>query len=176
LRFLFNLLALIGVALTVGFGLSWYALSDGRLVGAYRSGAWVAWPAMGSPQPDPYARAALSRNGSLQLGFAEGLQFSASADDDGQPLRRECDYRLEGLTPVAAFWTLVAVDGNGVNVARPDGALVVSVGKRLAPFNWLELTGDGPFQLSLTLYDTSIFAGAGDSVPTMPSIRNLGCA
>jgi len=34
LRFLLNLLLMLVVALAIGFGLSWYALSDGRLFGA----------------------------------------------------------------------------------------------------------------------------------------------
>ena len=44
---------MIGVALCVGFGLSWYALCDGRLFGALRVGPWTAWRDVGSPTPDP---------------------------------------------------------------------------------------------------------------------------
>jgi len=57
LRFLLNLLLMLVVALAIGFGLSWYALSDGRLFGAAQIGPWIAWPRAGSPAPDPYTRA-----------------------------------------------------------------------------------------------------------------------
>ena len=41
------------VALVVGFGLSWYALSDGRLFGAIEIGPWSAWRVVGVPAADP---------------------------------------------------------------------------------------------------------------------------
>ncbi len=94
---------MLAVALLVGFGLSWYALTDGRLFGAYQSGPWVAWPQAGSPDPDPYSRAFLSRNGALQLGQSEGLQFVATTDSDGRTLDRICAYRIDGTTPLATF-------------------------------------------------------------------------
>jgi len=47
LRFLGNLLLMLAVALAVGFGLSWYALNDGRLFGAAQIGPWTAWPRAG---------------------------------------------------------------------------------------------------------------------------------
>src|SRR3990170_4069258 len=101
---------MIAVALGIGFGLSWYALSDGRLFGALQVGPWAAWPEAGAPAPDPYTKAHLSRTGALQLGQSEGLQFIASTDSDGRPLLRNCRYRIDGATPVATFWTLVALD------------------------------------------------------------------
>ena len=68
MRFLINLLLMLVVALAIGFGLSWYALTDGRLFGAAQLGPWIAWPRAGSPAPDPYTRAYLARSGALQLG------------------------------------------------------------------------------------------------------------
>ena len=120
LRFLLNLLAMLAVALVVGFGLTWYALTDGRLFGAYQIGPWTAWPEAGSPAPDPYTRAFLARSGALQLGQSEGLQFVATTDSDGQPLDRNCRYRIDGTTPAATFWTLVPVDAER-RQHRPPG-------------------------------------------------------
>lgn len=186
-----RLLLMFGLALSVGFGLSYFSLTDGRLFSAYRIGPWIAWPAMGSPSPDPYTRAFLARTGALQLGQSEGLQFTAETDSAGAPLDRNCRYRIEGQTPLATFWTLVAVDPNGVNIARPDGilafnstrlargpegAILIYVGKALSPSNWLEITGEGPFSLVLTLYDSAILSGFGADAQTMPSIVNEGCA
>jgi hypothetical protein len=190
-RFVFHLILMFAVALTVGFGLSWYALTDNRFFGTVQSGPWIAWPDAGSPEPNPYTRAHVIRTGTLQLGQSEGLQFSASTDSDGQPLTRACSYRIEGQTPVSTFWTLAAVDEAGRNVARPetrlalrssnivrtgeDGRIVVHVGTQLAPGNWLELAGTGPFSLVLTLYDTVVSSGFGSSVETMPAIVREAC-
>ena len=185
-----HLLGMIAVALALGFGLSWYALTDGRVFGGFQVGPWAAWPQVGSPNPDPYTRAYLARSGALQLGLSEGLQFIASTDSDGRPLDRACRYRIAGTTPVAAFWTLVPVSLAGINIARPDGplafrstriarapdgSLVLYVSRTLAPQNWLEIAGDGPFELILTFYDTSIFAGIGSGVQTLPAILREAC-
>ncbi|AKR56322.1 hypothetical protein XM25_11047 [Devosia sp. H5989] len=191
MRFLTHLLLMFAVALAVGFGLSWYALSDGRLFGAYRVGPWAAWPAAGSPTPDPYTRAHIARTGALQLGQSEGLEFVASTDSQGRPLDRACTYRVHGTTPVASFWTLVAEAQDGTNIARSEGeeamhsarlarnedsTAVIFVGKRLSPLNWLEITGDGPFSLALTLYDTAAFGGVGSGADTLPAIDREDCA
>lgn len=188
--FLFRLLLCIGIAVSVGFGLSYYALTDGRVLGAARVGPWAAWPQIGQPVPDPYSRAYLARSGLLQLGSAEGIQFVAITDTSGEPLNAACDYRLTGNTPGAAFWTLVATDIAGVNIAASpdlpalhsdriarasDGSVHIRVGTRLAPGNWLEIAGSGPFQLQLTLYDPVVFSGGSNTVEEMPVIERVGC-
>jgi hypothetical protein len=190
LRFLFHLLAMAAVALAIGFGLSYYALTDGRLLGALRVGPWAAWPGVGAPTPDPYTRAYLSRTGALQLGQAEGIAFLATTDSSGAALDRSCRYRIEGTTPVASFWTLQAQAPDGSAVTRPDGltelesrqvarandgSLVAYVSPTLAPDNWLEIAGKGPFQLVLTLYDPSNLSGNSVSVDTLPSISREAC-
>lgn len=179
------------VSLAVGFGLSWYALTDGRFFGAFAVGPWTAWPAVGRPDPDPYTRAYLARRGALQLGLSEGLQFIAATDSNGQPLERSCRYRIEGTTPVAAFWTLVPIATDGSIVARPDGpaafrstgiaragdgSFVLYVSETLAPGNWLETVGEGRFELALTLYDTPITTGLGTGAVALPAIIREACA
>lgn len=191
LRFVIHLLLMVAIALGVGFGLSWYALTDGRLFGGAQIGPWSAWPDVGSGQPNPYTRGHLAREAALQLGLSEGIQFTATADSSGQPLTRDCTYRVQGTTPLATFWTLVAVDSAGVNVAAPhtqaairsdglartnDGSIQLNIGTSLMPGNWLELTGDGAFSLVLTLYDTAVFSGLNGSTNTMPAIEREGCA
>jgi len=190
LRFVLKLLGFVAVALIVGFGLSYYALSDGRVLGAVRVGPWAAWPAMGSSAPDPYTRAYLVRAGALQLGQSEGIVFTALSDSDGHPLDRNCRYRLEGATPVASFWTLVALAPDGSNIATRggqqalqsrhiaranDGSMALYVSRTLAPENWLEIDGTGAFELQLTLYDTSNLSGSGTSVQALPSISKEAC-
>ena len=190
MRFVLRLLLSITVALGVGFGLSYYALTDGRLFGVAQVGPWHAWPDVGANAPNPYTRGHLARTAAFELGQSEGLQFTATTDSDGQPLTRACAYRIDGKTPLATFWTLVAQDEAGINIAAPDvapairssaiaraadGSIIVNVGTRLLPLNWLELTGDGPFRLVLTLYDTAAFSGFSSDA-SMPSITRGDCA
>ena len=189
MRFVLYLLMMCTVALGVGFGLSYYALNDGRMFGAVEIGPWAAWPDAGSPTPNPYTRSFLVREGELQLGQAEGIRFTASTDSAGDPLTRDCTYKVVGMTPLATGWTLVALDEDGINIAAPDadpvmrsnglsrpndGSIAIAIGKHLSAGNWLELSGDGPFRLVLSLYDTATFSGfSSDS--SMPAITKEAC-
>jgi len=160
------------VALVVGFGLSWYALSDGRLFGAIEIGPWSAWRDVGIPTPDPYTRAFIARSGALELGATEGIQFIASTDSDNKKLDRNCRYRIDGRTPAARFWTLVPVSSDdGMPIARPDGQLDFH-SARLSR----AVAGDGPFSLVLSLYDTSSLSGVGSEVASLPAIIREACA
>ncbi len=191
MRFIFYLVYISVIAVGVGLGLSYYALTDGRLVGARQIGPWLAWPDTGGPNPDPYTRAYLARQGMLQLGASEGLQFTAETDSDDQALERACTYVIDGKTPTAAMWTLVAVDEAGRNIATSkdliyldsmnlsraaDGSATIAVGPALSPGDWLEIGGHGPFRLVLSLYDTPIVGGLDWTNTEMPSITRVRCS
>ncbi|MBN9310692.1 MAG: DUF1214 domain-containing protein [Devosia sp.] len=192
MRFLLHLGAMLAVALVLGFGLSWYALSDGRMFGAIQIGPWQAWKNVGVPSPDPYTRAFIARSGALELGATEGIQFVATIDSDNRRLDRNCRYRIDGKTPAARFWTLVPVSPeDGAPITRPDGpadfhsarlsragdgSAALYVSRTLAPQNWLEITGEGPFNLVLSLYDTSSLSGVGSEVAALPAIIREACA
>lgn len=190
MRFLVYFVAMSIIALTVGFGLTYFALVEGGIYGTYQWGVWQARPEVGSSTPDPYTRAFSSRTAFLQMGRGEGIQFIAAHDESGRKLSLDCNYQLKGQTPVAAFWTLRATDIRGTNVAREnttasmnsrtiardaEGNLLVNMGKSLAPHNWLELSGKGDFQLILTFYDASFFAGLGSSVTSLPTLVRGTC-
>jgi hypothetical protein len=191
LRLVIHLALMVVIALGLGFGLSWYALSDGRLFGTIDVGPWTAWRNVGLPSPDPYTRAYIARTGALELGNSEGLRFVAVKDSSGLTLDRACTYRIAGRMPPARFWTLVpeALDGGPITrpdapdnfrstriVRSPDGTAQLFVGKALSPYNWLEITGEGPFQLVLTLYDAQNLGGAGSDIATLPTIARGACA
>lgn len=183
---------MVSIALAIGFGLSWYALTDGKLFGTVEVGPWTAWRDVGRPSPDPYTRAFIVRSGGLELGAGEGMQFVAMNDDQGRRLTRACSYQIVGRTPTARFWTLVAVEPeSGALVSRADGppavvssriartadgGIVVNVGTTVRPLNWYELAGDGPFDLMLTLYDAASPSGATPEGFVLPTIRRERCA
>jgi len=190
LGFIFRLLTMLAVAIAIGFGASYYALTDGRIFGAVREGPWAGWPQIGQPVPDPYSRAYLARAGLMQLGQAEGIQFTAFTDNEGEPLDLACNYRLTGRVPGASFWTIVATDEDGTLMAAPDGqaalhseriaygadgSINAAIGPRLAAGNWLETAGRGPFWLTLTLYDAAIFSGGTSTISEMPQITREAC-
>ena len=187
------LLTAIVLAMSVGGGAGsvWYILNGTRGVGAVQVGSWTAFPDFGTAQADPYSRARFARQGGLSLGKAEGIGFVAERDGDGRPLRRDCDYRIEGRMPAARFWTIYA--GDEKNVALPalhrhipavssaevlresDGRLVVAIGRHAAPGNWLGIGGTGPMRFMLTLYDTQLSGTLRAGGIELPAISRVSC-
>ncbi|MDX8440420.1 DUF1214 domain-containing protein [Mesorhizobium australafricanum] len=187
------ILTLLSLAIAIGLGgySVWYALNAQDGVGAIRIGQWTAFPEVGTLAADPYSKARVAREGVLALGQAEGLAFVAERDDAGQPLKRECAYTIAGGYPTARFWTLYAADQSlGVIdtgksrqsalqsyevLRQPDNSVVVSVGNRPAPGNWLLTGGSGKMYFVLTFYDTPIASSTGLSDVTLPRILKAGC-
>jgi hypothetical protein len=133
----------------------------------------------------------VAREGVLALGKAEGLSFIAERDAAGDELQRQCDYRIEGSFPTARFWTLYAADQSlGVVdtgkprlaalqsyqvLRQPDNSVIITVGNRPAPGNWLLTEGFGRMYFVLTFYDTPIASSTGLSDVTLPRIVKAGC-
>jgi len=183
---------LIVIAIAIGGGTAsvWYVLVAKEGIAALTVGGWTAYPTMGTPNADPYSKARIARDGLLPLGRAEGLAFIADRDSAGNGLSRNCDYRVEGVTPTARFWTLAAADDrleplghagrpSAVHsqqiLRRPDNSFAVAVGPHAAPGNWMRIDGDGPLSLVLTLYDTPITGASGLEVFELPQVLKAGC-
>ncbi len=183
---------LIVIAIAIGGGTAsvWYVLRAQEGIGALTVGDWTAFPAIGTPEADPYAKARIARDGILPLGRAEGLAFIAERDSAGNRLRRDCDYRVEGVTPTARFWTLVAADetlaaldhgGRASAVQsrqilrKADNSFAIAVGPHPAAGNWIRIDGAGPLALVLTLYDTPVTGGSGLGEFELPQVLRAGC-
>jgi len=188
-----SLLIAFTLAVAIGGGAAsvWFALQAREGVGAVTVGNWTAYPDSGTPDSDPYSRARIAREGILALGRAEGLAFVAQRDSNGDALRRDCRYTIEGTVPPARFWTLYAADevnaaiatgtrrANALNsfqvLHQPDSSLAISVSGRPSPGNWLRVTGTGPMTFVLTLYDTPIASSTGVSDVELPQVLKAGC-
>lgn len=191
MRLFLGLLFALTLAAAVGLGSTWLALTNGTAFGAVTIGAWTAWPRTGTPQIDPYARAAIARNGELPLGSGDGVAFFASADDAGRPLDGRCDASLRGATPPARYWTLTLYDPAGGLVAnalgrhgftsqeivrRADGQFDIVAAPRARPGNWLPTGGIERYVLVLRLYDTPVGIATRASRETpMPTLRLEQC-
>jgi len=188
------LLTLLTFCIAIGGGAAsvWYALDADNGFDALRIGAWTAFPALGTPDASPYAKAAAARDGVLALGHAEGIRFVASEDSSRAPLSRGCTYRVEGNTPPARFWTLFPANPRSFFPLDPkdglpgklqswavlrqaDGSFVVTVGPHPAPGNWLATNGLGAMELALTLYDTPAATSSEIGSIELPRITRTGC-
>jgi len=191
LKTAFLILVVLSISIVGGGASVWYTLKANESVGAVTIGEWTAFPSLGTADADPYSKARVAREGLLALGRAEGLSFSAQRDSNGDALRRECSYHIEGPVPPARFWTLYAADPAGVVIQAgsrrssalhsnqlvrlADNSVAISAGRHPSFGNWLALSGEGPMTLVLTFFDTPISSstGAGDIV--LPSIVKAGC-
>ena len=118
LKTAFLIFVVLAIAIVGGGASVWYALKANEGVGAVTIGQWTAYPYIGTPDADPYSKARSASEGLLSLGRAEGISFSAERDSDGEALRRECTYMVEGPVPSARFWTLYAADPAGERDSR----------------------------------------------------------
>jgi hypothetical protein len=190
-RLLLGLVFAFAVAIMVGLGTTWFALTQGAAFGAITIGAWTAWPKTGTADVDPYARAAIARNGELPIGSGDGVAFFALADDRGQPLDGRCDVTLRGATPQARFWTLTLYDREGQLIAnsvdrqgftsqeivrQADGSFVIVAAPRTRTGNWLPTGGVERYVLVLRLYDTPVgVATRASREAPMPAIAVERC-
>jgi hypothetical protein len=191
LRSIIYILAVVVCGLALGGASAWYSIQRSHGIGAINVGPWNAFPFAGADEIDPYSVAKSVADGTVPLGVAEGLAFETVFDSQGSALTLSCEYRLEGMTPPARLWTLVAYDreGNRLKPAPggraalfsnstlryPDGSFLISISKSPKPGNWLSLDGSGGFRLVLRLYDTPISGNTELSALTMPSITRAGC-
>ncbi|HTS40728.1 MAG TPA: DUF1214 domain-containing protein [Xanthobacteraceae bacterium] len=191
MRLLLGLVFAFTVAIVVGLGTTWFALTEGTAFGAITIGAWTAWPKTGTAGVDPYARAAIARNGELPIGSGDGVAFFASTDDSGHVLDGRCDVVLSGTTPQARFWTLTLYDREGQLIAnsmdrqgftsqeiirRSDGTFSITMAARARTGNWLPTSGVERYVLVLRLYDTPVgVATRASREAPMPSVTTEQC-
>ncbi len=186
-------LAAIVLIISIGGGAAsvWLALNASEGIGAAVISGWTAFPDVGTPDADTYSKARFAREGGLALGRAEGITFVATTDTAGDQLRRECTYQIEGQIPTARFWTLYAADAQRVllppTVRRipalhsqemlrtVDGAISITASQHASPGNWLGISGAGPMQLVLTLYDTPAASTARVFEIALPQVLKVTC-
>lgn len=195
LRGAYHLLLVVWtVALGAGLGLGsvWLTVETRAPFGERRVQAWTAWPNVGAPENDPYARAIVARTGDVPLAQGEGIAFHALVDDDGRALDAACVYRIAGETPAARYWTLTITDEEGRLVRTPQGrpsltsaeilrqedaTFVIWLSRRPRSGNWLQLPERGPVQPILRLYDTPVSAAFGWLAEGgLPKVTRVSCA
>lgn len=188
-RDLLTIIIVLGVALGLG---SWSAQEVTREFSGFGQvtvDGWRAQPFEGSAEADAYTRARIARQGEFVLGAAEGLRFQRDQDNEDQPLTAHCIYRLTGTVSDSRAWGLsvgevtpdneagdqVALTTSATTFYEPDGSLDIVLAKRIQPGNWHALPVDNLFELTLTLYDTSVVSGSGLTVPSLPMISRVRC-
>lgn len=178
------------LALGLGLGSTYYILNGDPPFGAWRLGAWKAWPALGSPEADPYMRAMLAHRSDVPLAIGEGIGFTAVTDSEGKPLDSACTYRVGSVAPTARLWTIALYDQSGhlattelgrnsftsAEILRDaEDQFTISLSRSLQDGNWIQLPASGRFSLVLRLYDPPGAAGTGLTENVFPAIQRVEC-
>lgn len=194
MRPLLQLLLLFIVSLAAGLGSAWYMIEEGSAFTTARIGPWSVWHSAGKPDADPYTIAHMARAGRLPINATTALYFFAGTDNEGLPLRAQCEYVVEGRPINAAWWSIALYDGTGrlipnkaerhsfnrTDIARrADGSFRIVLARTARPGNWLPSADDGTLKLVLRAYGVrhadGIAADAAVVFPNLPSIRKVLC-
>lgn len=194
MRVIFQIIFVLAIGFSLGGASAWYSIQRSHGLGAINIGQWTAWPFSGGNEADPYTVARVTSDSTIPLGAAEGLAFEAMEDSQGENLRLECNYILQGNTPQSKLWTLTPyrLDGkaigpdnqtmlipahtNSTHLLRyADGTFQINLGPQVSTGNWLSTHGKGRFRLMLRLYDTPITSNTGLVDPNMPTINKISC-
>ncbi|MFM8746794.1 MAG: DUF1214 domain-containing protein [Aestuariivirga sp.] len=146
-------------------------------------GPWQSREAALSGPQGFYARAHYMLAGRAPPAPGQVIEATAGADDDGQPLRASCTYRLTAKGPLPAWWSLTALAGgaassslqatagSGSAIGAPDGSLSITASGLPVPGNWLRL----PQQRQISLLYTALSPQPAVSAPPF-AIRREGCS
>lgn len=181
---------LIGaVGLALGLGSAVLAIQSLDGASSVRNGAWQVSTLAGSPEADPYTRAAVALGGLLALAPSEALYFIARRDDAGDRLTTRCDYAILGGDVEGAWWSLTAYGADRFLIANPikrhsfngggveretDGTWVIHAAPEAKAGNWLP-TGSGTFYLALRVYRPGASVRADPGHVALPQIRRETC-
>lgn len=155
-------------------------------------GGWASDWSIGDASASPYVRARIARHGLLALTKSEAVYFTRAADDDGRPLKEQCDYILSGGRQTASWWSITLYDAASRLPLNDDEALSVDMTavddaedwsatiSARAPddrLNWISSRNAGAFDLTLRLYEPDeVLLTAPEDHLNPPKIERVSCA
>lgn len=161
-------LSVVLIALVLGIGSALLSINIVPRKSSIKNGAWTTNPLTGSKEADMYLRAAVSLIGLFALNKTETIYYTAFADDDGNPLRTDCDYIMEGGDMDARWWSTTAYGAdhflipndenrysyNMKNTGRDkNDQYKIYLSATPKQGNWLPVGDGGNFSLSLRVYN-----------------------
>jgi len=185
-----EVLGIVLVALVIGVGSALWAIDYFPRATMVRDGAWTSNPLVGSVQANMYLRAAIARVALFALSRTEALYYNAFTDEDGELLRAECDYVIEGGDLPARWWSITAYDQdhflipnasnrysyNMKNLRRDEhGRYKIYVSQTPKDLNWLPSATEGTMSLTLRAYNPAPALRENMGSAALPKITKAGC-
>jgi hypothetical protein len=172
------------------------ALSTKPLLGvlmerhATHNGPWRTSATTGSSAANPWERATVALAGLYALTPQEAIYYTAFTDSSGEPLRGDCRYAVRGTAPPARWWSLTAYGADHFLVPNPahryarnasnlrvgpDGRFEIAVAAQAPAENGLPSPPQGPFSLTLRLYNPAPDVLQQIATLPLPRITREGC-
>jgi len=157
---------------------------------AIHNGPWRSSATTGSSEANPWERAAVALAGLYALTPQEAIYFTALTDSAGEPLRGECRYTVSGAPPPARWWSLTAYGADHYLVPNPAGRYArhlgnlptsetgrfeIAVSAQPPADNGLPSPPQGPFSLTLRLYNPAPEVLSQLATLPLPTITREGC-
>lgn len=177
-------------AVVIGVASAWLWLTRVGMSGV-DAGIWRTNLLAGSREADAYTRARIALGAVLALDRGETLYYTTDHDNEGNTLRAECRYRIDGTPPPARWWSITAYAADHFLFANAErrysisgeNALLDDAGRFAALISprsgdpdmpWIPTSGTGSMRLTLRLYgaDESLQRNPGGLIA--PSIKRLG--
>ncbi|HEX4301527.1 MAG TPA: DUF1214 domain-containing protein [Rhizomicrobium sp.] len=190
MRIALKTLAVLVIGTLLGLGVTWFTVVRGTMGGGVSDGPWKTSLYTGSSTGGAALRASVAVHGLLALNRNETIYYTAATDSGGAPLSGACSYTVEGRDPPTRWWSITAYGTDDYLIPNPagvysasmnsvkradDGGFVVTVAKDAHGDNAIPV-GDGPFNLTLRLYNPNPEVAADPAHVALPVIKKEHCA
>jgi hypothetical protein len=167
----------------LGIGSAYYAFSTAGISPVPEQPGWVQRSMVSTSSTLPYELGHYLVSGQLPPPKSV-MDLWRETTADGAALRGDCMITFDGTIPPARWWTLAAVNKDGVAdgprsvltassaVFEADGRIVVHIAVDPRPGNWVAPVSGGTYSLALTLHDPVLPLPTGEP---LPSLKREGC-
>ncbi len=161
---------------SIGVGSAYFAMTNLGVTKVQGNPGWETRELAPSGTAVPYVLGYFLAAGQLPPP-ASVMQFNGVTDSSDAKFSGSCIVKIEGMVPDSRWWTLAAVDFNGLTqnersvvtagtaIRETDGRLVVFVSRTPHHGNWLIPPSSGRYHIALTLHDASQTRDAGFALP-----------
>lgn len=191
MRALASVISALILGALIGLASAWVAVDRVALTGAVEKAGWRGNLLTGSPDADPYTRAAIAKSALLALARSETVYFMRTTDDAGATLNARCTYEMIGGDQPARWWSVTVYDESYFLARNTDGAASIDATRVVrgadgryrvvigpAPqgyVNWLSTNGAQTFALTIRLYNADPAVQADPTQAPLPSVVKASC-
>jgi hypothetical protein len=185
-----KVIATLVIGTLLGLAATWVFVIKGAMPGGVGDGPWKTNLLIGSSGGDMKTRASVAVHGLFALNRGETIYYSTYTDSAGVKLDGNCTYLVVGRDPPTRWWSITAYAADDYLIPNPqhrysvsknsvmraaNGEFTATVSPKPFPKNWIAL-GNGPFSLTLRLYNPDAAVAADPAHVALPSIKKVSCS